>query len=93
MKHVLVSLDEETVKKLRKLAMDGKQMKRGAISTTVKEGIELVEKERKRQKAWERLFELSKNAPKWGIKSFKREDAYSGKRFDRLNKIFDNNKM
>lgn len=82
MKHVLVSLDEETVKKLRKLAKEGKGMKKGAISTTVKEGIDLVEKERKRQKAWKRLKELFNEDYKWGVREFNREDAYYGPRFN-----------
>lgn len=68
--------------------MEGKRMKRGAISTTVKEGIDLVEKERKRQKAWKRLWELSDNAGKWGVGTLTREDGYAGKRSEQLDKIF-----
>lgn len=81
MKHVLISLDEETVKKLRKLATEGKKMKKGAISTTVTEGINLVEKERRRELAWKRLKELFDKDEKWGIGKFNREDAYDDPRF------------
>ncbi|MEK6971036.1 MAG: hypothetical protein AABW68_05125 [archaeon] len=82
MKHVLISLEEEYVAKLKRLAKDGNGMKRGAISATVKEGIDLVEKERKRQKAWKRLKELFDEDYAWGIREFKREDAYYGPRFN-----------
>ena len=82
MKHILISLEEEYVKKLKRLAKEGKKMKKGAISTTVKEGIDLVERERKRQKAWKRLKELFNEDYKWGAAKFNREDAYNGPRFN-----------
>ena len=82
MKHVLISLEEEYVKKLRHLAKEGKGMKKGAISVTVKEGIDLVEKERRRKKAWKRLKELFDEDFKWGVATFNRGDAYYGPRFN-----------
>ncbi len=81
MKHVLISLDEEYVAKLKRLAKDGKGMKKGAISATVKEGIDLVEKEQRRKLAWKRLWVLMNEDVKWGIGKFKREDAYDDPRF------------
>lgn len=81
MKHVMISLEEEYVKKLRTLAKGGKTMKKGAISTTVKEAIDLLEKDRKREEAWKRLKVLMDEDIKWGVGRFDRNEIYRGKRF------------
>ncbi len=81
MKAILVSLDTKHENKLRQLAKELNGGKKGAISETVMEAIDLLDREKKRRVAWKRLWELANEDQKWGIGIFKREDAYGDPRF------------
>jgi hypothetical protein len=81
MKAILVSLDEKHEKKLRLLAKELNGGKKGALSETVMEAIDTLDRYKERQKAWKRLWELSNENQDWGIGTFKREDAYDDPRF------------
>lgn len=86
MGQILLSLKTETEQKLRRLAKELKGGKKGALSETVEEALDLLAKEAKRRMAWKRAWELSDRHQDLGIGTFKREDAYTGKRFERLMK-------
>lgn len=86
MKQRLISLSEEKDKLLMALAKE-KGGKKGSISATVEEALELLARQNRRELAWRRLWELSDNARSLGIEKFSRKDVYSGSRFKKLEKI------
>ncbi|MDP2667056.1 MAG: hypothetical protein Q8P05_06165 [Candidatus Diapherotrites archaeon] len=86
MKQRLISISDEKDKLLTKLAME-KGGKKGAISATVEEALELLDKENRRKRAWKKAWELSNRDIDLGVGTFKRADLYKGKRFEHLHKI------
>ncbi|MFH0970214.1 MAG: hypothetical protein V1776_02015 [Candidatus Diapherotrites archaeon] len=86
MKQRLISLSEEKDKLLMALVKE-RGGKKGSISSTVEEALELLACQNRRELAWKRLWELSDNAKSWGIGKFNRKDVYSGSRFKKLEKI------
>ena len=74
---MLVSLKEESVKRLRGLAHDRKGGKKGALSEVVEEALELLEKRARQEKAIEKLRKMVHEAKPLGIGKFNREDAYA----------------
>lgn len=73
---MVLSLSDEGNSRLRRLAMETDNGKKGALSQTVEEGLALLEKEREQRKALVRLKQLANQNFKWGVKKFVREDAY-----------------
>jgi len=86
MKQRLISLSEEKDQLLMALAKE-KGGKKGSISATVEEALDLLARQNRRELAWKRLWELSDNAKNLGIGKFNRKDVYSGSRFKKLEKI------
>lgn len=81
MKQVVLSLSDEGNARLRRLARETNEGKKGALSQTAEEAFELLEKERRQKKALLKLKELANKNLKLGVGKFVREDAYYGKRF------------
>ncbi|MCD6479114.1 MAG: hypothetical protein J7L44_04495 [Candidatus Diapherotrites archaeon] len=77
MPQVVLSLDEKYDRKLRRLAKILYGGRKGSMSEAVEQGLELLEKKIKRDKAYKELLLLAENAKKHGIGKFKREDAYA----------------
>ena len=75
MVQVVLSLEKKYDEKLRKLAREILSGKKGALSEIVERGIDLVEKEARREAAYEKLLDYSKNAKSWGIGTFDRNEA------------------
>ena len=73
---VVLSLGDEYNRKLRRLAKDLFDGRKGAMSDVVEKGIDLVEEESRRSKAHSKLLSLVNNARDIGIGKFNREDAY-----------------
>ena len=78
---MVLSLSDEGNARLRRLAMETDDGKKGALSQTAEEALKLLEKEREQRKALLRLKELANKNLKLGVGKFVREDAYYGKRF------------
>ena len=76
-RQVVLSLEDEYDKKLRRLAKDLYEGRKGAMSDVVEKGIDLVDEEIKRDKAYAKLLKKVKNAKAIGIGRFKREEAYA----------------
>jgi CRISPR/Cas system-associated protein Csm6 len=76
MAQVVLSLEEKYDKKLRKLAHELYDGRKGSMSQVVEEGINLVEMENKRKGAFIKMLSEVKNAKKLGIGRFKRAEAY-----------------
>ncbi len=76
MVQIVLSLEAEYDKKLRRMASEMYNNKKGAMSEIVEHGLDLFEKESKRNAAYLKLLALSKQNLKFGVKNFKREDAY-----------------
>lgn len=68
--------DDEHESRLRRLAKDMYKGKKGAMVKVASEGIDMLERERKRQWGFERLLHEAKNAKKWSIGEFSRDEAY-----------------
>jgi Arc/MetJ-type ribon-helix-helix transcriptional regulator len=77
MVQVVLSLDKEYDKKLRKLAKMLYGGRKGSMSEVVEMSLEVLEKKIKRDKAYKELLRLAENAKALGIGKFRREDAYA----------------
>ena len=73
----MLSLSDKGDEKLRWLAHEIKGGKKGAISATVEEALDLLEKKLKQSAAMKRLKEISDKGVYLGVGKFEREDAYS----------------
>ncbi len=76
MKQVVLSLQDDSEKRLRRLAHELKGGKKGALSKTVEESLILLEKEMKRRAAFKRLMEIANENRVLGIGKFSRDDIY-----------------
>ena len=74
--HVVLSLSKEGEERLRRLAHSNGGGKKGSLSKTVEEAVELLEKMEKQRKAIEGIKKMSERGLNWGIGKFNREDAY-----------------
>lgn len=75
---MLIALDDETEKTLRRLAKEKYGDKKGAISEMVKESIEKITKEQEWQKARDGLFASMEKGYNLGTKgkAFTRDEMY-----------------
>ena len=78
---MVLSLSDAGNARLRRLASETNEGKKGALSQTVEEGLISLEKKRRHQQALKRLLELADENKSYGVKKFVRADAYRGKRF------------
>ncbi|MBN2066936.1 MAG: hypothetical protein JW744_00530 [Candidatus Diapherotrites archaeon] len=76
-KQVVLSLEDKYDEKLRRLAKDLYNGKKGAMSEVVEKGLDLVEEESRRDEAYKKLLRKVRNAGAVGIGKFKREEAYA----------------
>jgi len=76
-RQVVLSLEDKYDEKLRRLAKDLFDGRKGAMSDVVEKGLDLVEEESKRDKAYTKLLKKVRNARAVGIGTFKREEAYA----------------
>lgn len=76
MTQIVLSLEEKSNKKLRKLANELYGSRKGALSEVVEAGIDLVEKEMRRKSAYSKLLYEAKTARNIGIGKFDRAEAY-----------------
>ena len=76
LKQVVVSLTDKGDERLRRLAHEIKGGKKGSLSETVEEALELLEKKIKQLAAMKRLKEISDKGVFLGVGKFEREDAY-----------------
>ena len=76
LKQVVVSLTDKGDERLRRLAIEIKGGKKGSLSETVEEALELLEKKIKQLAAMKRLKEISDKGVFLGVGKFEREDAY-----------------
>ena len=76
MGQVVMFFDDEHESRLRRLAKEMYKGKKGAMVKVASEGIDMLERESKRQRAFERMLHEAKNAKNIGIGTFRREDAY-----------------
>lgn len=76
LKQVVVSLTDKGDERLRRLAIEIKGGKKGSLSQTVEEALELLEKKIKQMAAMKRLKEISDKGVFLGVGKFEREDAY-----------------
>lgn len=77
MKQVVLSLSDEGEKRLRRLARETKEGKKGALSETAEEALLLLEKNMEMWKARKRLMEIANENIDFGVGKFDREKAYS----------------
>ncbi len=77
MKQVVVSLTDKGNERLRRLAIEIKGGKKGSLSETVEEALELLEKKIKQLTALERLKKIADENRVLGIGKFDREEAYN----------------
>lgn len=75
-RQVVLSLEDKYDEKLRRLAKDLFQGRKGAMSDVVEKGLDLVEEESRRGKAHAKLLFLVDNARDVGIGKFNREEAH-----------------
>ena len=79
---VTLGLDGETETLLRRLAKERHKDAKGAMARTVKEGLEGLEKDSARKKAWQRILaRIKKGYHLGGLKIKSRDELYD--RFDR----------
>ena len=76
MVQVVLSLEEKYNQKLRHLAQLLYHNKKGAISEVVENSLDAFEKGLKREKAYSEMLHEIQHAKNWGVKEFKREEAY-----------------
>ncbi|MBI5553326.1 MAG: hypothetical protein HY917_01150 [Candidatus Diapherotrites archaeon] len=76
MKQVVLSLNDESEKRLRRLALQVNEGKKGALSKTVEEALFELEKQRLQRKSLARLMELANQDLMLGVGKFDREEAY-----------------
>lgn len=76
MGQVVMYFDEVHERKLRRLAKEMYKNKKGAMVKVASGGIDMLDRERKRQRAFDRLLHEAKNAKNLGIGTFRREEAY-----------------
>ena len=81
MGQIVLSLEKKDEERLRELAKETNNGKKGAISQTVAEALVELEKKRRQQKALKRLFELANEDQDYGVGRFDRNEIYRGKRF------------
>ncbi len=77
MGQIVLSISEKHNKKLRDLAMKEFEGKKGALSAIVEKGIDLLDDEKKREAAHERLIWLAKNKAGKGDGKFDRNEVYA----------------
>ena len=75
-RQVVLSLEDKYDEKLRRLAKDLFDGRKGAMSDVVEKGLDLVEEKTKRSKAHSKLLFLVNNARDLGIGKFDREEAH-----------------
>jgi Arc/MetJ-type ribon-helix-helix transcriptional regulator len=75
MKRVLLSLTDNSEKRLRRLAQ-AKGGEKGSLSETVEEALLLLEKQLRQKNALERLQALADEDRVLGVGTFDREEAY-----------------
>ncbi|MBI4210472.1 MAG: hypothetical protein HY544_03135 [Candidatus Diapherotrites archaeon] len=76
MPQIVLFMDDNHDKKLRKLAKDMYGDKKGAISNTAEDAVDLLEREKSRKEAFGRILKMAKNAKNLGIGKFSRAEAY-----------------
>ena len=76
MTQVVLSLEDKYDKKLRRLANTIYSGKKGAMSSVVENGLDLVERELEKKNAYIRLLSEAETAKDLKIGKFKREEAY-----------------
>lgn len=76
MVQIVLSLEKEYDKKLRKIAKKEFGGQKGSLSLAVERSIDLLEKEIKMQRAREKLLNLSKENNEIGIGKFNRNEVY-----------------
>lgn len=82
MKQLVLSVEDESDERLRRLARELKGGRKGSLSATVEEALLVLEKDVKQKRALLRLKELANRGRNLGVGTFDRRDAYSGHRFD-----------
>lgn len=88
MKQRLISLSEEKDQLLMALAKE-KGGKKGSISATVEEALDLLARESRRQLAWKRLKALADADEDWGIGTISRKEIYDTERMRKLERILE----
>jgi hypothetical protein len=88
MKQRLISLSEEKDQLLMALAKE-KGGKKGSISATVEEALDLLARESRRQLAWKRLKALADADEDWGIGKISRKEIYDTERMRKLERILE----
>ena len=76
MKQLVLSVNEESDERLRKLAMELKGGRKGSLSETVEDALVVFEKDVRQKRALKKLMELSKQNIDYGVGRFDREEAY-----------------
>lgn len=77
LKQVVLSISEESDARLRRLARKMMNGRKGSISQTVEASLILLEKRTMQAKALIKLKTLSEENKSYGIKKFRRSDAYA----------------
>lgn len=80
MGQILLSLSQKGEKRLRYLA-ELKGGKKGSLSETVEQALEVFEREMSREEAWKRARILADANIDLGVGRFDRKELYKGKRF------------
>lgn len=81
MKQRLLSFSDEGDARLKRLAKETNEGKKGAFSQTVEEALELLEKERRRKRAASFILDFARQNRKLGVGKFVRASIYRGHRF------------
>jgi len=81
MKKRLFSFSDEEDARLVRLAKESYGGEKGALSKTMREALERMEKEKQRERAAFNILALIEKKRKLGIERFDRNQAYQGHRF------------
>ncbi len=76
MGQVVMFFDEKHESALRRLAKEMYRGKKGAMVKVASEGIDLLDRQRNRLRAYRRILHEAENAKNLGIGTFRREEAY-----------------